>query len=346
MLIKTLLTAGAAALLLPLASGAAEVSSARGESRWNREMSFTLTPAEAGRADRVDLSLSHGEGNHRSQYGRTMPLSELEGIRAADFVAGDGGPIRFRIAREAGTIDCVGVVRAMRGIGDCRFTPDEGFAAELAQRGIGRPGAEEQFHLTMAGIGRPLIAELDRQGYERPNVAQLVAIGIHGADLDYLRGLDAIGYRLRSLDRLVEFRIHGVTPQYIAEIAALGGAFRQMPPERLVEMRIHGVTPAFARAMTELGYRGLGPAALVNLRIHGVTEAGVRELAEIGYANLDADTVAQMAIHGVTPAYIREMAAVGYAGLTAQQLIDLRIHGVRADDARAINAALAQAPGN
>ena len=329
MLTKKILMAGAAALLLPLASGAAEVS-AQGESRWNREMSFTLTPAETGRPDRVNLSLRHGDGNRQSQYGRTMSLSELEGIGPAGFLAGDGGPVRFRIAREAGTIECAGVVRGMRGVGDCRFTPDEGFAAELAQR----------------GIGRPVIAELDRQGYPRPSISQLVAIGIHGADLDFLRGLEASGYRLRSLDRLVEFRIHGVTPQYIAEIAALGGDFRQMPPERLVEMRIHGVTPAFARAMAELGYRGLGPAALVNLRIHGVTEARVRELAAAGYANLDAETVAQMAIHGVTPAYIREMAAVGYTGLTAQQLINLRIHGVRADDARAINAALVQAPGN
>jgi hypothetical protein len=345
MLIKTLLTAGSAALLLPLASGAVEPA-ASAQSRWNREMSFTLSPAENGRTDRVELSLRHGDGNHQSQYGRTMPLAELEGIGSADVLAGDGGPIRFRIAREAGTIACEGVARGGRGIGDCRFTPDEGFADELARRGIGRPNSEEQFHLAMAGVGRPLIAELERQGYPRPSLSQLVAIGIHGADLDYLRGLDAIGYRLGSLDRLVEFRIHGVTPQYISEIASLGGEFRQMPPERLVEMRIHGVTPALARAMAELGYRGLGPAELVNLRIHGVTEARVRELAAMGYANLDADTVAQMAIHGVTPAYIREMAAAGYTGLTAQQLIDLRIHGVRGDDARAINAALAQAPGN
>lgn len=287
MAMKLLLTAGAAALLLPLASGAAQVQTS-GQSRWNGEMSFTLTPAETGRPDRVNLSLRHGEANRRSHHSRTMALSELEGIGPADFLAGDGGPVRFRIAREAGTVDCTGSVRGMRGTGNCRFVPDEAFAAELARRGIGRPNAEEQFQLAMAGVGRPLIAELVRQGYPRPNVAQLVAIGIHGADVDYLRGLEASGYRLRSLERLVEFRIHGVTPQYLAEMSALGGEFRQMPPERLVEMRIHGVTPA----------------------------------------------------------YVREMAEAGYTGLTARQLIDLHIHGVRAEDARAINAAIAQAPGH
>jgi hypothetical protein len=336
---KILILSGAAALL-PVADtistgGAGDAAAMqRDGSAWNRQLSFTLEPDEGGPIDRVQLSLRHGDGNRRSHYGRSFARSDLEGLGTAD------GPVRFRIAREAGTIDCSGTMRDQRGSGECRFTPDAGFAAELDRRGIGRPDAEEQFHLAMAGVGRPLLAELERQSYPRPRIRDLVALGIHGADVDYLRGLDQAGYRVGSLERLVEFRIHGVTPAYIAELSALGGEFRNMAPERLTEMRIHGVTPAFARAMSELGYRGLGPSQLVGMRIHGVTEARVRELAAIGYRDLSSDALTQFAIHGVTPAYIREMAQAGYADLTPAQLVNLRIHGVRADDAAAINAAV------
>ena len=308
MLVKTILLSAAASLLMAGASpSSARASSGPQPARtWDRTLSFTVAPNEGSERDRVQLSLRYQTRNSNSHYGRTFDRADLQGLGSAD------GPVRFRIAREAGSIDCTGMMRDQRGSGECRFTPDEGFAAELANRGIGRAEADELFHLAMAGVGRPLLAELEQQSYPRPTVGQLVALGIHGADLDYLRGLDSAGYRVGNLEQLVAFRIHGVTPAYIAELRSLGGAWANLPAERLVEMRIHGVTPAFAGEMNGLGLRDLGPSQLVALRIHGVT-----------------------------PAYVREMAAAGYRDLTFEQLLALRIHGVRAADAAAINAALA-----
>ena len=340
MLVKTLILTAAAAALLPLGdagdtAGAANAAAVQEGRAWNRELRFELQSAETDRTDRINLSLRHGSGNHQSHYGRTMALADLEGLAMTD------GPARFRIVREAGIIDCEGVVRSLRGTGECRFTPDSAFAAELQRRGIGRASDEELFHLAMAGVGRALLAELERQSYPRPRVSDLVALGIHGADVDYLRGLDSAGYRVGNLEQLVAFRIHGVTPAFISEMAALGGQFSGMAPERLVEMRIHNVTPGFARAMAETGQREFGPSQLVAMRIHGLTEARIREFAAIGYRNLSAEALTQFAIHNVTPAYIREMAAAGYADLTPDQLVTMRIHNVRAEDAAAINAAVA-----
>ncbi len=311
MLGKTAILATTAVMMLPFGGADAPAAMQAGEA-WERPLSFTLEPSDGGAGERVDLSLRHGEGNRRSHYGRTIDLADLEGIGALAAL-GEGAPVRFRMVREAGVLDCSGTARSARAAGDCRFTPDAGFAAELDRRGIGRPDAEQQFHLAMAGVGRPLIEELDRQGYERPGFSDLVALGIHGASVDHVRGIADAGYRLRELDRLVEFRIHGVTPTYISELTALGAAWREMPAQRLVEMRIHGVTPAFAREMASLGYAGLEPQDLVGMRIHGVT-----------------------------PAYVREMAAAGYPNLSAEQLLSLRIHGVRAADAQAINEAVAR----
>ncbi|HEY0014479.1 MAG TPA: hypothetical protein VGB79_16675 [Allosphingosinicella sp.] len=313
MIAKTLIL-GAALILAAPAAGDAGAAPAEQSPAWDRQLGFALSPSGPAGSGRINLSLRYGEGIRRNNHGRTMALADLEGLSAAG-LASAGAPVVFRLAREAGTIDCSGTAQGeRRAAGTCRFAPDEAFAADLARRGIGRAEPEQLFHLAVAGVGRPLLDELSRQGYPTPGLSDLVALGIHGADVDYLRGLDAAGYRVGSLDNLVAFRIHGVTPAYISELAALGVPFRSMSPDDLVGMRIHGVRPEQAR-----------------------------ELAALGYRDLSAETLTAFAMHRVTPAYVREMAEAGYPNLTAQQLLSLRINNVRADDARALNEAVAGA---
>lgn len=279
MIAKTLILSAAAVLTLPFGCGAdpATAAAAQTGTAWDRRMRFELSRVE-DRADRVQLSLRHGNGRNQSHYGQRFMLSELEGVGSIAALDSDGAPLAFRIVREAGIVECSGTARGGRGTGDCRFTPDAAFTAELERRGIGRPDANEQFHLAMSGVGRPLLAELERQDYPRPRISDLVALGIHGATVDYLSALDGAGYRLRSLDGLVAFRIHGVTPDYIRELAQAGGRLRNLDGDQLVAMRIHGVTPAYARAMAAEGYSDLAPQQLVNMRIHGVRPEDARSI--------------------------------------------------------------------
>ena len=69
-----------------------------------------------------------------------IPLAQLEGL-TAEQLAGDGGPIQFRLRRDAGTFTFEGVLRRGVGAGTFSFTPDPGFPAELAKRGFARPTA-------------------------------------------------------------------------------------------------------------------------------------------------------------------------------------------------------------
>jgi hypothetical protein len=313
MIAKTLILSAAFVLAAPDAGEARTAPAERG-TVWDRQLGFTLSPLGAPGSGRINLSLRYGEGNRQSNHSRTMALADLAGLEPGGLASAET-PVRFRLVREAGTTDCSGTSRGGgRGAGTCRFAPDAAFAADLERRGIERPEPEQLFHLAMAGAGRPLLDELARQGYPTPDMSELVALAIHGADVEYLRELDAAGYRAGSLDNLVAFRIHGVTPAYISELAALDVPFRNMAPDDLVGMRIHGVRPEQAR-----------------------------ELAALGYRNLGAEALTAFAMHGVTPAYIREMAAAGYPDLSVQQLLSLRINNVRADDARALNEAVAGA---
>src|SRR3546814_11488581 len=56
----------------------------------------------------------------------------------------DKGPVTFRIAHAAGTLDCDGrLARRYDGKGDCRFTGDPGFERQLAARGLTPAGPSD-----------------------------------------------------------------------------------------------------------------------------------------------------------------------------------------------------------
>lgn len=301
-MLKMLLATSSIALTLA-APGAAAVP---------ERIDFEISP-ERSNADHVQLELSYRAGRNRSNNSEPVALRELQGLTAAQFASTSGTPVRFRLVRDAGTIDCDGIVRQQRGTGDCRFAPNAAFAGELARRGVRRPTDEQQFQLALHDADLAVLDELKRQGYAMPTPDDLVETGIFGITFARLRALDGAGYRAGTVDKLVEMSIHGVTPEYIRDMAAIGPSYRRLPVDQLVEMRIHGVTPA-----------------------------KVRGFAEAGYPSLSRKQLVDMAVHGVTPAYVQEMARAGYRNVTPEKLVEMKIFGVSADMARRANAAVSR----
>ena len=292
---------------------------------------WTISPSGSAQgAERVQLALSYRTaGNGHNINSRPHLLSELQGLSAAQLASPQGSPARFRIVREAGTLDCNGVVRQSRGTGECSFLGDAGFAAALERRGIGRPSLKQHYQLMVQNVGTPLIQELDRHGYRRPGIDDLVAAAIHGVTAPYIRSMAEAGYRLGKVEDLVAFRIHGVDADYVREMAALNPPGGRFSPEQLVGMRIHGLSAAKARQYAQLGYSNLSHQDLMSMSIHGVTPDYIRGLAEAGYRGLSAKHLVAMRIHGVTPEYISQMRAAGYTLPDADQLVRMRISGFR-----------------
>lgn len=273
-------------------------------------IAFSVTAREKTPGE-VRLQLSYRTARSRSSDSNPVALAELQGLTAAQLASPSGGPARFRLVREAGSLDCDGVIRNRRGTGDCRFAPTVGYAGELARRGISRPTAQQQLQLAIQGSDLAVADELIRQGYRIPTVAQLVELGIFNVDVPFLKALDSSGYRVGTVAKLVEMRIHGVTPDDIRELGAISPTYRKLPVDALIEMRIHGVTPARIRAY-----------------------------AKAGYTELTRRQIVDMAIHGVSPDYVQQMADAGYLDLTPEQLVNMRIHGVNAEMARVAKTAV------
>jgi len=298
-----------------------------------------------------------------SSHGTNVPIEQLDGLTAAQ-LTGAGGPVQFRIRRDAGTFTFEGVMRNGVGAGTFTFAADPNFAAELAKRGLARPSATEQYQLARADIGFAFLDEAAKQGYTNLTTPDLVRAGQHGVHTTYLREMGVLGYRLGSLDPLIVLRDHGITPDYVREMADSG--YKNLPADTLRNARDHGITPDYVRGMRDHGHGSLPMADLVNARDHGITPDYIRELGAAGHSKLPLDQLVrardhgitpeyvnevkklghtlalddlvQARDHGITPDYIREMAAQGYTNLPMSSLIRARDHGVTPDYAKELKA--------
>ena len=269
----------------------------------------------------IRLRLTAGD----SQHGFSIPIEQLDGLSPA-MLSGAGGPVQFRIRRDAGAFAFEGTFRSRVGAGTYTFAPSESFPSELTKRGLGRPTAAQQYALAMNDIGFTFLDELTTQGYARPDLSELVAAADHGVRLDYLREMGRLGYRLGVLDSLMTQRDHGVTPQFIRELGAYG--ITGLSPDEILRARDHGVSPEYVRDLLALGYQKLALDTLIQLRDHGVDPEYVRALDALGYQKLPLDALVRLRDHGVDPEYVRALDALGYQKLALDTLVRLRDHGV------------------
>jgi hypothetical protein len=270
----------------------------------------------------------------RSSSSTNVPIEQLQGLSSAQ-LTGAGGPVTFRVKRDAGTFTFEGVLRNGVGAGTFSFAPDANFPAELAKRGFARPSGPEQYQLARHDIGFAFLDELTRQGYAKPQTADLVRAGQHGVQTTYLREMGALGYRLGSLDPLITLRDHGVSPNYIRELADLG--YKGLAADDLRQARDHGVSPEYVRGMRDAGYTSIPMPELVRLRDHGVSPEFVKELGDAGQRKVALDQLVRLRDHGVSPEYVREMTKLGYS-LSLDQLVNARDHGVSLEYAREMKA--------
>jgi beta-lactamase regulating signal transducer with metallopeptidase domain len=265
-----------------------------------------------------------------SSNSSNISIDQLDGLTASQ-MAGPGGPVQFKLRRDAGTFLFEGVLRNRVAAGTFSFSPNPTFPEELAKRGFARPTAREQYQMARHDIGFAFVDELNKQGYQKPSTSELVRAGQHGVNATYLREMGALGYKLESLEPLVTLRDHGVTPDYVRGLAELG--YKGLSADGLRNARDHGIVPDYVRGMRDLGYASLPMEQLVNARDHGITPEYVRDLGEAGHPKLPLQQLIRVRDHGVTPDYVRDMRQLGFA-VSIDDLVRARDHGVTTDFVR------------
>ena len=282
------------------------------------------------RAARVHLNVRIDETRGFSNYGRTIPLSDVSALRR------EGRNVSFELRRAAGTFRFDGVGDERNAAGRYVFHPDAAYRRALD--GLGMSGISQRRMLTMAihNVTLDDVRYLKRSVRGELDVAGLVRMLDHGADPEFVRGIYAAGFKDLTAEELVRTRDHGVDPEYIEAMRKAG---IRLTLDEYVRARDHGVSAQYVRGMRDLGFEN-DFNQLVRARDHGVDPDFVRELSASGQDGLTLAHYIQLRNHGVTGDFAHDLRELGYKEVSHSDLIRLRSHGVTVGYARRANREL------
>ncbi|HET8825308.1 MAG TPA: hypothetical protein VFM77_09275, partial [Terriglobales bacterium] len=197
--------------------------------------------------------------------GHPLSLTELQGLDPAA-IHGNHAPVKFRLVREAGSLQFEGTFNDGVGYGEFTFTPNAEFLSAMKQMGYADV-ADKAFTLTCIDVTKAYVEELRSLGFH-PDLDKVIEARIFNVNREQVNGLKAVGITALGLDNLVQYRIFNVTAEYVQQMRA---SFPGLTLDKMTRMRIFHVTPEFATEMSRLGYSGLSVDQLIAFRIHKVT---------------------------------------------------------------------------
>ena len=268
------------------------------------------------------INLQMQRAMKHSNMGTNFKVTDLRGLDPAA-LKGSNIPVKFDVARDAGTIAFTGTFNEGLGHGEFQFTANPEYLSGMKAMGY-QDVDEKAFELATLDVSRAFAKEIRDLGY-KTDLKELIEARIFNVGREQVEGLKAVGLTNLPMKKLVEYQIFHVTPDYIRQMRA---SFPNIEMDQMVAMRIHKATPEFAKEMAALGYSNLSAQELINFRIHGVSPEFIREVGELGLKSLSAEQLVQFRIFGVGRDQISDLAKEGYTNLAPGTLVSFKIHGV------------------
>jgi len=256
------------------------------------------------RTDKIHLSFSRqSERGGKNNFGSSYGFDEIQGLSVGET---ENGRVSFRLAREAGTIECEGTFVNGRGTGTYRFTPNMRFAEDMRARGF-------DFEAKKSKHGNDTLEE---------RLFTAAALNVTVALADDLRAANFPNLDADDLFKAAIFKIDG---KFMAEMKATG--FPNLSMEDLVKARIFKIDAEFVRRTRDMGFGTESFENLVKFSIFKVTPEFLGELRAEGLTDLTSEDVVKLRIFKIDAAYVREARATE-PNITVEQLVQKRI-GVR-----------------
>ena len=277
---------GLALLLTAAAAAGAWPSAAAAQVVLTGEWTASIDKSES---DKLQLNLERRtERGGRSNMGQGYDFADLQGLSREQVTR--GGPVRFSIVREAGTIDCEGSFQNGRGTGTFRFTGNASFVSAMKGRGFdfesdaadnhGRDVENRLFAAAALNVTTALADDLLSADFGKLDVDDLFKAAIFKVDSKFMREMKASGFPGLGMEELVKARIFKIDAGFVAEATRMG--FDKEPFESLVKMRIFKVTPEFVAEARGEGLNNLTVEELVKLRIFKIDADFIRRSKAAG----------------------------------------------------------------
>ena len=240
----------------------------------------------------------------KNQHGSSFNYSDLEGLTRQQ--AESGGPVSFRLVREAGIIECQGTFTNGKGSGTFTFTANKNFVDAMKARGFD-------------------FEKLPAKGDNGSPLDKLFAattLNVTTALADDLKSANFGDLDVEDLFKAAIFKIDG---KFMAEMKATG--FPNLGMEDLVKARIFKVDADYVRQVKDMGFTDQGFEGLVKFRIFKVTPEFLNELRAAGLDKMDAEDIVKARIFKIDGEFIRQ-ARAEEPNITMEELVQMKI-GVR-----------------
>ena len=237
---------------------------------------------------------SDGEKKWNHTIGHTFEFAEL-GLTREQVL--NGGPVSFRIMREAGTIEGEGTFQNENGTGTYRFVGNSNFLAAMKSRGFDfeQDGGvqkesrgpkhettleEKLFTAAVLNVTTAIADDLRSANFPNLDVGDLFKAAIFKIDGAFMREMKATGFPNLSMEDLVKARIFKIDADAVRRATEMG--FAKEGFESLVKMSIFKVTPEFLAEVRNAGLTNLSMEEVVKLRIFKIDGEFIRKAKEEG----------------------------------------------------------------
>jgi len=262
--------------------------------------------AKVSDPNKIHLSFTRrtSENGGKNQHGSSFLYSELEGLTRQQ--AESGGPVSFRLVREAGIIECQGTFANGKGSGTFSFTANRNFVDAMKVRGFD-------------------FERLPAKGDNGSPLDKLFAATTLNVTTALADDLKAANFGDLDVDDLFKAAIFKIDGKFMAEMKATG--FPNLGMEDLVKARIFKVDADYVRQVKDMGFTDQGFEGLVKFRIFKVTPEFLNELRAAGLDKMDAEDIVKARIFKIDGEFIRQARAED-PNITMEELVQIKI-GVR-----------------
>jgi len=241
-------------------------------------------------------------GNNRHQMGQSYDYGDLQGLSRDQ---AQNGRVSFRLAREAGTIQCDGEFVNGKGSGTFTFTPNSAFVDGMKSRGFDftkqsakKDGDEYEmsdrlFTAAALNVTTALADDLLSANFGKLETEDLFKAAIFKVDGKFMAEMKATGFQKLGMEDLVKARIFKIDADYVRQVADMG--FDNRDFEDLVKFRIFKVTPEFLSSLKNEGFNNLSSEEVVKFRIFNIDTDFIKK-AKAENPNVTVEEMVQMKI--------------------------------------------------
>jgi len=262
---------------------------------------WTAKVKQTDRGPVLWLSLNHGsEGRRgRSQMSSDFPLRDFTGLNP-----NANSNVQFTLQREAGVIFFDGLFKDGRGVGDFRFTPNDGFIAAMRNLGYDNLSAEKLFSMASLDVSTSFVNELKSLGYDNLTLDQLFGMRALGVTVAFIKEARGWGFGNLSANDLIEIKAMGINPDYISSMKSLG--FDDLSLRKTIELKALGVNENYIKEMRALGFENLTLNKLIEMKAMGITADYVKKMRDAGLRNVSVNELIQIKAIGADKILTRE----------------------------------------